>query len=137
MFESFEGVICHADDVLVYGQNREEHDQRLQKQEDNSWQPVTYLSRGLTDTEKRYAQIEKEALAATWLCERLTSYLQGLHFTLQTYHKPLVPLLSTRGLDDLPPGVLRFRLRLLRYDYDIVQVPGKKRITAMVQSSTL
>ncbi|KAL0190869.1 hypothetical protein M9458_013567 [Cirrhinus mrigala] len=101
-----------------------------QKQADNSWQPVTYISRGLTDTEKRYAQIEKEALAVTWACERLTSYLQGLHFTLQTDHKPLVPLLSTRGLDDLPPRVLRFRLRLLRYDYNIVHVPGKNLITA-------
>jgi len=66
----------------------------------------------------------------TWACERLTSYLQGLHFTLQTDHKPLVPLLSTRGLDDLPPRVLRFQLRLLRYDYNIVHVPGKNLITA-------
>lgn len=24
----FEGVFCHADNVLVYGQNRQEHDQR-------------------------------------------------------------------------------------------------------------
>lgn len=79
-----------------------------QKQADGSWRPVTYISRGLTDTEKRYAQIEKEALAVTWACERLASYLLGLHFTLMTDHKPLVPLLSTRGLDDPPPRILRF-----------------------------
>ena len=101
-----------------------------QQQTDGSWRPVTYISRGLTDTEKRYAQIEKEALAATWACERLASYLLGLHFTLQTDHKPLVPLLSTRGLDDLPPRILRFRLRLLRFSYTIVHVPGKQLITA-------
>lgn len=46
-----------------------------QKQPDNSWQPVTYISRGLTDTEKCYEQIEKEALAVTWTYERLTSYV--------------------------------------------------------------
>lgn len=91
---------------------------------------MTYISRGLTDTEKRCAQIEKKALAVRWACERLTSYIQGLHFTLLTDHKPLVPLLSTRGLDDLPPRLLRFRLRLLRYDYDIVHVLGKSLITA-------
>ena len=34
-----------------------------QKQTDDSWQPVTYITRGLTDTEKHYAQIKKEALA--------------------------------------------------------------------------
>ena len=31
MFESFTGVLCHADDVLVYGRNRQEHDQRLHR----------------------------------------------------------------------------------------------------------
>ena len=29
MFESSEGILCHADDVLVYGRNRQEHDERL------------------------------------------------------------------------------------------------------------
>lgn len=29
MFVCFEGVLCHADDVSVYGRNRQEHDQRL------------------------------------------------------------------------------------------------------------
>lgn len=54
----------------------------------------------------------------------------GLQFTLITDHKPLVPLLSTRGLDGLPPRILRFRLRLLRYSFTIVHVPGKNLITA-------
>ena len=31
-----------------------------------------------------------------------------------------------RGLEDLLPRVLRFRLRLLRYNYEDVHVPGKK-----------
>ncbi|KAK7930380.1 hypothetical protein WMY93_006775 [Mugilogobius chulae] len=101
-----------------------------QKQSDDSWRPVTYISRGLTDTERRYAQIEKEALAVTWACERLSSYLMGLQFTLITDHKPLVPLLSTRGLDDLPPRILRFRLRLLRFSFNIIHVPGKNLVTA-------
>uniref|UniRef100_A0A3B3DJ66 Gypsy retrotransposon integrase-like protein 1 n=1 Tax=Oryzias melastigma TaxID=30732 RepID=A0A3B3DJ66_ORYME len=54
----------------------------------------------------------------------------GLQFTLMTDHKPLVPLLSTRGLDDLPPRILRFRLRLLRFAFNIIHVPGKNLITA-------
>ena len=57
----------------------------------------------MSDTEKHYAQIEKEALAATLACERLSSYLIGLKFRLETDHKPLVPLLSTKALDELPP----------------------------------
>lgn len=97
-----------------------------QKQIDDSWRPMTYSLRGLTDSEKHFVQIEKEVLAVTWECERLTSYLQGLPFTLLTDHKPLDSLLSTRGLDNLPPRVVRFCLRLLRYNNHFVHVPGKK-----------
>ena len=89
-----------------------------------------FISRGMSDAEKHYAQIEKEALAATWACERLSSYLMGLKFRLETDHKPLMPLLSTKALNKLPQRVLRFRLRLLRFTYDIVHVPGKSLITA-------
>ncbi|KAL7881030.1 hypothetical protein SRHO_G00032840 [Serrasalmus rhombeus] len=101
-----------------------------QRQPDGVWKPIVFISRGMSDTERHYAQIEKEALAATWACERLSSYLLGLKFRLETDHKPLVPLLSTKALDELPPRVLRFRLRLLRFSFDIVHVPGKSLITA-------
>lgn len=102
----------------------------LQRQTDGRWRPVVYISRSLTPTEVQYAQIEKEALAATWACERLSSYLLGLEFTVRTDHKPLISLLGSRSLDDLPPRILRFRLRLLRFNYKIIHVPGKQLVTA-------
>lgn len=40
-------------------------------------------------------------------------------------HKPLVLLLSSKHLNDLPPRVLRFRLRMAKFDYTIFHVPGK------------
>lgn len=84
----------------------------------------------MTETEQRYAQIEKEALALTWACERLSQYLVGTKFLLETDHKPLIPLLSTKNLEDLPLRVQRFRLRMMRYCYEIVHVPGKDLHTA-------
>ena len=53
-----------------------------------------------------------------------------MHFSIQTDHKPLVPLLSTKCLDEMPIRVQRFRLRLMRYSYSIVHVPGKELCTA-------
>lgn len=48
---------------------------------------------------------------------------------IETDHKPLVPLLGSRYLDDLPQRILRFRLRLARVDYSIVHVPGRLLFT--------
>jgi hypothetical protein len=78
----------------------------------------------------RYAQIEKEGLALTWVCEKFQSYLIGTQFTLETDHKPLVPLLSTKNLTDLSPRIQRFRMSLMRYDFKIVYTMGSKLITA-------
>ena len=94
------------------------------------WKPVAFVSRALTETEQRYAQIEKEALAVTWACERFEDYLLGIPFLIETDHKPLVPLLGIKTLDDLPPRILRFRLRLMRYNYVIMHSPGRSLFTA-------
>jgi hypothetical protein len=50
----------------------------LQKSRGN-WKPVAYASRALTTTESRYAQIEKEVLAVTWVCDKFSCYLLGRH----------------------------------------------------------
>ena len=97
----------------------------LQVQSDGSIRPVAYQSRSLTPAETRYSQIEKEALASTWACDRFEHFVLGKPFTIQTDHKPLIPLLGSRALDDLPPRIVRFRLRLLRFNFRIVHVPGK------------
>ena len=49
---------------------------------------------------------------------------------IETDHKPLVPLLGSKNLYDMPPRIQRFRLRLMRYSYTIVHVPGKDNVTA-------
>ncbi|KAF7645595.1 hypothetical protein LDENG_00201440 [Lucifuga dentata] len=55
----------------------------LQKQDD-TWLPVAYASRSLSSTEQRYTQVEKEALALTWACERFSAFILGRHFELET-----------------------------------------------------
>ena len=61
---------------------------------DQSWKPGAYASRSLMDMERRYAQIEKEALATTWACEKYSTYILGRPFLVESDHKPLVPLLN-------------------------------------------
>ena len=101
-----------------------------QRQPDDTLRPIAYVSRALTETEQRYAQIEKEALAVTWACERFQGYLIGTQFKVETDHKPLVPLLSSKALDSVPVRVQRFRLRLMRFDFTVTHVPGAELHTA-------
>ncbi|KAI4881647.1 hypothetical protein NFI96_006235, partial [Prochilodus magdalenae] len=106
----------------------------LQRQGEGYLKPVAYSSRALTETEKRYAQIEEEALAITWACERFSDYLVGIRFHVETDHKPLVPLLGSKSLDELPPRIQRLRMRLMAFCYSISHVAGKKLATADVLS---
>ena len=101
----------------------------LLQQTTSQWKPIAYASRSMSDTEYRYAQIE--ALKSTWACEKFATYVLGMKFTLETDHKLLVPLLNSKHLDSLPPRILlRFRLRLSRFDYLVQYVPGKELYTA-------
>ena len=97
----------------------------MQKQPDHQWKPIAYESRSLTPTEEKYAQIEKEALGITWACERFSEYLVGMHFRVETDHKPLVLLLGMKNLEELPVCIQRFKMRLMRFTFTISHTPRK------------
>lgn len=82
----------------------------LQKVE-SEWKLTVYASRSMADAEHGYAQIEKEALAITWAREEFSDYILGKSISMETDHKPLVPVLGRKSLDSLSPRVLRFCLR--------------------------
>lgn len=102
----------------------------LQQNREGEWQPVAFVSRKLTEAERKYAQIEKEALAITWACGKFDYYLVGTIFEVETDHKPLVKLLGESDLSDLPLRCQRFKLRLMRYNFTIFHTPGSKMILA-------
>lgn len=94
----------------------------------SEWTLVVFISRCLTTTESNMLSLKTKALAVTWTWQRLS--VSGLDFTLRNNHKPLVTLLKSRALDDLPLRILRFQVRLLRFNFNIIHVPGKNLITA-------
>ena len=106
----------------------------FQIQESGARLPIAYASRALTGTESRYAVIEQEALGVTWAVEKFSNYVLGKDIVIETDHKPLVPLLRSKNLYDMPPRIQRFRMRLMRYSYTIVHVPGKDNVTADASS---
>lgn len=86
-------------------------------------QVVSFASRSLSETEKRYSQLEKEALAIVWACERLYLYLVGRKFTLETDNRALQLILSNPSSN--PPARLRrYALRIQPFQFTVIHRPG-------------
>ena len=48
----------------------------------------------MSETETRYAIVEKESFAVTLACEKVDYYLVGRQFEIDGDHKPLITILS-------------------------------------------
>ncbi|UYV69048.1 K02A2.6-like [Cordylochernes scorpioides] len=101
-----------------------------QEQPDGSLKPIAYVSRTLSETEKRYSQIEKEGLAIVWTCERLKDYVTGIKIHIETDHKPQIAIFTSKSLEDMTPRLQRLKMRMMRYSYQISHIAGKKQIVA-------
>ena len=84
--------------------------------------PVVYASR--TDTEKRYAQIEKEMLALSFGLEKFHHYTYGRHVSVVTDHKLLVAIV-TKPLSKAPKRLQALLLRKQEYNYMLTYKSGK------------
>ena len=91
---------------------------------------VAYCSRSLTSNEKTWAQIEKELLAAVYGSEKFHIFLCGLKYTIQTDHKPLVPIINKKDLVDAPLRCQSLLMRLATYTAEAIYVPGKYLVVA-------
>ena len=98
--------------------------------------PVLYVSRKLDPTESRYSSIEREALGIVWACKRLEQFLLGKKFVLETDHKPLIYIFDPQQSvkSDLSPRLLRFSIKMMRYDYEIKHIAGRLNTVADVLS---
>lgn len=87
--------------------------------------PVAYASRTLTDTEKRYAQIEKEMLAIVFACTKFHQYIYGKPIIVETDHKPLVTIMN-KPLLSAPARLQSMMLSLQRYNIQLIYKKGKE-----------
>ncbi|GFQ97792.1 transposon Tf2-6 polyprotein [Trichonephila clavata] len=89
---------------------------------DGSERLIAFASRTLFGSEKKYSQIDKEALSIVWEVKKFYLYLKGRRFTLITDHKPLVAIFgSKRGLPVLAATrLLHYALILQSFEFDII-----------------
>ncbi|CAB4026929.1 Hypothetical predicted protein [Paramuricea clavata] len=92
--------------------------------------PVCFTSHTLTDTEKRYAQIEKECLAIMTSMKKWHQYLFGKHdIIVQTDHQPLETTFK-KPLGKAPRRLQRMMLQLQQYNFEVVYKRGKELYVA-------
>jgi hypothetical protein len=86
--------------------------------------PVAYAIRNLNKAERNYSTSEKELLAVVWGVKHFRPYLYGRKFKMASDHKPLMWIMNVKD-----PGsrLLRWRIKLEEYDYEI---------TTMVESAS-
>ena len=61
----------------------------------------------------------------------------GRAFQIETNYKQLVSLLAEKDLFQLPLRAHRFKLRMMRFDYEIFHTPGKDMYLADALSNPL
>ena len=89
--------------------------------------PVSFASRKMLDRECRYSTIERECLAIVWGITKFSKFLWGTHFILQTDHRPLTFLRTSRFKNS---RIMRWALSLQEYKFEVQPVPGTQNILA-------
>lgn len=84
--------------------------------------PIAYASRTLNRAESNYNTTERELLSIVWSINHFRPYLYGRKFLIVTDHRPLIWLFNVKD-----PGskLVRWRLKLEEYDYEIIYKPGR------------
>ena len=99
----------------------------MQKHDDCIEHMVTCASRTLSATERRYAQIEKEALSIVFGFKRFGQYVVGREVLLYTDHKPFTFIFKPdAGVSQTAlQRIQRWSLYLANFSYVVNHRPGK------------
>jgi hypothetical protein len=93
-------------------------------------QVIAFASRCLTQTEKKYAQIEKEMLAVVFACIRFNQYIAGnSKIIVKTDHRPLINIVN-KPLIEAPKRLQMMLLTLQKYNVKLQFIQGRENVVA-------
>ena len=102
------------------------------KMPDGTERPIAFASRSLTQAERNYSQLDKEALAIIFGVKKYHQYVYGREFTLKTDHQPLTHIFrENRATPAMASGrIQRWALMLGAYNYKIEYKKGEHNANA-------
>ena len=96
--------------------------------------PIAYASRALTDTQQRYAQIEKELFTVVFGCTKFHDYIYGMpNVEIESDHKPLEAILK-KPLHQAPLRLQKMIMTSQKYSLNVTYWPGKELVLADILS---
>lgn len=90
--------------------------------------PVAYASKAFTQTQKNYAQMEKELFAILYACTKFHYFIFGQFMndvTIETDHKPLISIFK-KPLIEAPARLQRMLIMLQPYSFRLIYKKGKE-----------
>lgn len=106
---------------------------------DKSERPIAFASRRLTDAEKSYSQIQKEALAIVFTVQKFNQYLFAKQFVIVSDSKPLISIFGPKkGIPIVAANRLqRWAHFLSSYNFTIEYVRSDKNHTDFLSRAAI
>lgn len=101
----------------------------LQQQSDTGWVPLSFFSRKLSETQKKYSTYDRELLAVYSVIKHYRHMLEGRHFIIFTDHKPLT-FAFKQNPEKASPRQFRQLDFISQFSTDIRHISGQGNIVA-------
>lgn len=96
-----------------------------QKDKDGKQYPIAFISKNLAGAQLNWSVPEKEAFGIFYALQRLEHLLRDVHFVLKTDHKNLTYINFGNSAK-----IMRWKLMIQEYDFDIEHVAGEDNVVA-------
>lgn len=87
--------------------------------------PIMFISKKFSSTAANWSTLEQECFGIFFTIMKLRSFLLGRKFVLFTDHRNLIYLQQSNI-----PKLVRWKLRLLEFDFVVKHIPGKENVVA-------
>ena len=92
---------------------------------DGQIRSIAFVSKALSTSQRRWSTTEKECYAIYYSIRKLDYLLRDRHFTLRTDHRNLTFMNKNSS-----PKVIRWKLEVQEYDFNLEYIPGPENVEA-------
>lgn len=102
----------------------------LQQKQGNSWKPLGFFSRRLSEPQKKYSTYDRELLAIYLAIIHFRYLIEGRELVVYTDHKPLTYAFSKMGSDKETPRRARQIIFISEFTSEIRHIEGNDNVVA-------